>query len=473
MDFKKIEKKWQDKWEKEKVFEANLDKKRKKFFANAPYPYVNGFLHIGHMYTYLRTEAFARYKRMQGFNVLYPQGWHATGSPIDNAAKRIKENEPKQIKLMKEMGIQDKDIKKFSDPEYWVKYFPPENKKDFQNLGLSIDWRREFYTTELNPYYDKFVRWQFNKLKEKNYVIKGKFPVVWCPKDNTIVQDHSRIEGEGETPQEFSLVKHKLEKNKYIITATVREDTILGITNLYINPNIEYVEIETKGERWIVGRPIIERLKDQDYKIKKIGNVKGIDFVGKKVEIFGGRKVLILPATFLNPEFGTGIVHSVPSDSADDLISLYDLQNQMAQNAQFQLNAEKVKAIRPIAVLKTQGYSDIPAEDFLRKYNVQSQNEREKLEKIKKELYKLSHYSAAFNHLYQKAFSKNLENVSVEKGKEIIKKELIQTGWAVPYYELTGKVVSRYLNECIVKIVDDQWFLAYGNERWKKQVHQA
>ena len=208
-NFKEIEDKWQDKWDKAKIFEANPDK-RKKFFVNAPYPYINGFLHLGHLYTYLRTETFARYKRMQGYNVLYPQGWHATGSPIVNAAKRIKENEPKQIKIMKEMSFSDSEIKKFADPKYWVKYFPPENKKDFQKLGLSIDWRREFYTTELNPYYDKFVKWQFNILKEKNYIIKGEFPVVWCPKDNTIVQDHSRIEGEGEVPQEFILVKHKL-----------------------------------------------------------------------------------------------------------------------------------------------------------------------------------------------------------------------------------------------------------------------
>src|SRR3989344_4807967 len=125
LDWEKIQEKWAGRWLKEKAFESNPDH-RKKFFVNSPYPYVNSVLHIGHLYTYMRTEAFARYKRMQGFNVLFPQGWHATGSPIVSSAKRVKDNEPKQIKLMKEMGIQDKDIKKFSDPEYWVKYFPPE-----------------------------------------------------------------------------------------------------------------------------------------------------------------------------------------------------------------------------------------------------------------------------------------------------------------------------------------------------------
>ncbi len=473
MDFKAIESKWQKAWEKEKIFQPEVDKKKKKFFVNSPYPYANGFLHVGHLYTYIRTEALARYKRMQGFNVLYPQGWHVTGSPIINAAKRIKENEPKQIEIMKSMGFKDEEIKKFSDPKYWVKYFPPESKKDLQNLGLSIDWRREFFTTELNPHYDKFVRWQFNKLREKNYVIKSKFPVVWCPKDNTIVQDHSRVSGEGETPQEFCLVKHKLENNKYVVTATLRQDTILGITNLYINPDIEYAEAEVKKEIWIISKQIIQKLKEQDYQIKEKGKIKGLDLVGKKVEVFGNRKVLILPATFLDPDFGTGIVHSVPSDSADDLIALYDLQKDEARIKKYNLDSKEIKAIKPIAVLDTPGYGGIPSAKFLKKYNVKSQNEREKLEKIKEELYKLSYYSAKFNHLYKNVFSKNLEGVSVEKGKDLIKKELLEKGVMELYYQLTGKVVCRCLTPSIVKIVADQWFIDYGNEKWKEQAHKC
>ena len=473
LDFKAIEKKWQNEWEKNKVFESEVDTKKEKFFGNFPYPYVNGFLHVGHLYSILRLEALLRYKRMQGFNVLYPQGWHATGSPIINAAKRIAENEPKQIKIMKDMGFSDQEIKKFGDPKYWIKYFPPENKKDLTNLGLSIDWRREFFTTDLNPHYDKFVRWQFNKLKEKDYVIKSKFPVVWCPKDNTIVQDHSRAEGEGETPQEFCLVKHKLDNGKFVVTATLRQDTILGITNIYINPNVEYTEIETKKEKWIVGKPIIQRLRDQNFEVKEISKIKGIDLVGKKVEVFGGRKVLILPATFLDPEFGTGIVHSVPSDSADDLISLYDLQKNDNLIKKYNLDLKEVKAIKPIGVLNTPGYGDIPAEEFLKKYNVKSQNERTKLEEIKKHLYKLSYYSASFNHLYKNIFSKNLESVSVQDGKEFIKKELLKNGVIDIYYQLSGRVVCRCLTPSIIKIVSDQWFIDYGNEEWKKLAHKC
>ncbi len=133
VDFRKIEKKWQAKWERGKVFEADPDK-RKKFFVSFPIPYINAYQHIGHLYTLMKVEAFARYKRLCGFNVLFPQAWHATGSPIINAAKRVKEREPKQLKIMKDMGIPDSKIKKFEKPEYWIDFFAPEFEKDYRQF---------------------------------------------------------------------------------------------------------------------------------------------------------------------------------------------------------------------------------------------------------------------------------------------------------------------------------------------------
>src|SRR3989338_2099085 len=384
MDFKKIEKKWQDKWEKEKVFEANLDKKRKKFFANAPYPYVNGFLHIGHMYTYLRTEAFARYKRMQGFNVLYPQGWHATGSPIVNAAKRIKENEPKQIKLMKDMGIPDKEIKKFSDPEYWVKYFPPENKKDFQNLGLSIDWRREFYTTELNPYYDKFVRWQFNKLKEKNYVIKGKFPVVWCPKDNTIVQDHSRVEGEGETPKDFIWVKFRLKDSDLILTAgTTRPDALLAQTHLWIDPDATYKIVKVDNEKWIVGSEAVQKIEDQYKKAEIIGEISSKELMGNWVKgPLVDYNTYIVPAWFIDSKVGSGIVYSALEDPVD-LIEIQHIQSDLKKLEKYNLDLEVIKKLKPISIISVPGLKDNLGQEMIDKYKIQSAKEKDKVKEAK------------------------------------------------------------------------------------------
>ena len=473
VDFKKIEEKWQQKWEADKVFEPEVDAKKPKFFLNFPYPYINAYQHIGHLFTLMKVEAFARYKRLKGFNVLFPQGWHVTGSPIVNAANRVRDREEKQMKIMGDMNIPDELIPKFEKPEFWLEFFAPEFKKDYKSVGMSIDWRREFFTTSLNPHYDKFIQWQFKKLKEKGYVIKGKFPVVWCPKCETAVGDHGRKEGEGETSQEFVLTKFKLEDERFLITATLRPDTILGITNVYINPTEEYVEISVGRESWIVGKPFVEQFRMQNGGAKVIRNVRGIDFVGKKVNSFGDKKIPVLPATFLDSNYGTGLVHSVPSDSADDLIALQDLQKDEALLEKYGLDKDEIRNIKPIPVFNTPEIGENSAQFFLDKYGVKSQRDGDKLNKIKKELYKLTFTKSTFNEKYAKGFSKDLTGMLVSEGQELIKRELLERDAIALFYQLTGKVVCRCLTECAVKIVDDQWFIDYNNPEWKQKTHKC
>jgi leucyl-tRNA synthetase len=472
IDFFKIERKWQERWEKARVFEPVV-KKEKKFFLTFPYPYVNLSPHIGHFYTLMRVEAFARYKRARGFNVLFPQAWHATGSPIVAAAERVKEKETKIIKQLKKEGLSDKDIKNFEDPKYWIKVFSKKWEEDLKAMGLSIDWRRNFYTTSLNPYYDRFIKWQFRKLKEKNLIEKGKHPVVWDPKTNMPVGDHDRVRGEGETPQEFCLFKFELEDGRKIITATLRPDTSLGITNVYVNPDIEYIEVKVGDELWVVAEPIVKKLKNQEFNVKIKGKVKGERLIGKKAEFFQNQKIPILPASFLKEDYGTGIVHSVPSESADDLIALKNLQGDGELIKKYNLNPEEIKNIEPIEIFETPGIKGISAEYFLSKYNVKSQNERSKLEKIKKELYKLTFSKSKLNKLYKKGFSRDLSGMLVSKAQDIIKQDLLKQGKIELFYELTGEVISRSLTPCVVKIVSDQWFIRYSDLNWKKKAHEA
>lgn len=468
LDLKAIEEKWKAAWEKNRQYEADADPEKPKFFLTFPYPYMNGYLHMGHFYSVMRTEAFARYKRLRGFNVLFPQGWHCTGSPIESVAKRIREGEQKQLDIMKKQGFTEEQVKKFGDPKYWTEYFPKKGEEDYKNLGMSVDFRRSFITTDLNPHYDKFIQWQFRKLKDNGYVVKGNHPVVWDPKENCPVGDHDRVEGEGEIPQEFLLVKHRLEDNTYLATATLRPDTILGITNLYINPKVTYKKIQVaNGECWIVSQDSLPELESQDFQPKVLEDVEGTQLIGKKVEVVGNRKVLCLPATFVDPAFGTGLVHSVPSDSADDLIALWDFQKDVSQHKKYGLDTEEVQAIRPIPVLHTPGYGDVPAEKMLKDHKVKNQNDKKKLDTIRQELYKLSFYNATFNHLYKDFFSKDLENTPVQEGKPLVKKELIEKGHAETYYQLTGKVIARSLSECVVKVVRDQWFMNYSDKDWK------
>ena len=257
MDIKKIEQKWQAEWEKKGVFRVERDE-REKYYIAIVYPYMNGMLHLGHLYTYLQSEVRARFKRMQGKNVLIKFAFHCTGTPIVAAANRIKEKEAKQVEILKSMGISQKDIPKFADPQYWIDYFPREALKDVKAMGLSIDERYVFRTTDINQGYDAFIRWQFNKLKEKGYVKKGKHPVVWDPKTNAPCGDHDRLEGEGETPKDFTWVKFKLD-DMFLMAGTTRPDALYGQTNLWIDPKGEYVLVKVKGEQWVVGKASLQK----------------------------------------------------------------------------------------------------------------------------------------------------------------------------------------------------------------------
>jgi leucyl-tRNA synthetase len=470
LDTAAIEKKWQKKWKEAKIFEVEADK-RKKFFCTFPYPYINAFPHIGHLYTLMRVEALARYKRLCGYNVLFPQAWHATGSPIIAAAKRVKEREPKQVKIMADMGISEKELPVFEDPAHWIDYFAPEFKKDFTEMGLSIDWRRNFYTTSLNPHYNAFIEWHFRKLKEKNYVLKGEFPVVWCSKCNNAVSDHSRSKGEGETTQEFVLVKHKL-NNEYLISATVRIETILGTTNLWVHPDVAYVCAKVNNETWIISKEAAEKLQQQQRTVEIIGTISGRELIGKKVEEFNGKEIIILPGVFCAPDKGTGIVHSVPSDSPDDWIALRDLQENAELCEEFGLDYNEIEEIRAIPVLNTPDYGDMPAMKLCEEFGIISQKDEKKLLEARKALYRKSFYQSTMNSLYRKFYGKNLEGMKVTEAKEIIKKEMLKKGFEL-FYELTGPVVCRCLTQCVPKIVSDQWFIAYGNEEWKQQTHHC
>lgn len=185
----------QELWEENRIYEADVDPSREKYMITFPYPYMNGRLHLGHAFTLTKADFQARFQRMNNKNVLFPFGFHCTGMPICASADKLRmelnstnlvENDKEQMtsqvqlkskvaaktggaksqsEILKAMGIPEEEISKFTDPIYWTEYFPPLAKKDLQDFGTAVDWRRSFITTDINPYYDAFVKWQFRTLK--------------------------------------------------------------------------------------------------------------------------------------------------------------------------------------------------------------------------------------------------------------------------------------------------------------------
>jgi len=410
----------------------------------------------------------ARYKRLRGFNVLFPYAFHATGTPIVAAAGRVAEGEESQMNILRSMGIPDGEIPAFSDPLHWVEYFPVEAERDLNRLGVSVDWRRKFITTSLNPTYNAFIQWQFGRLHEQGLVRQGRHPVVWCTHDNSPVGDHARTQGEGEMPQEFVLLKFELD-GEFIVAATLRPETVFGQTNLWVDPDEEYVRASVDGETWILSSQAAEKLSHQAHAVETVGTVKGSKLIGREaVAPMIGRPIPILPSTFCDPEKGTGIVTSVPSDAPDDWIALIDIKADEDEMARHGLDPVMVRSIEPVAIITSEGWGDLPAGEICEKMGIASQNEREKLLEAKHVIYRSGFYTGVMREI-----AGEYAGMPVEEAKTRIRDKMLGSGEAALMFELSNPVVCRCLTPSIIKVVDDQWFIAYGDPDWKAKTREC
>jgi leucyl-tRNA synthetase len=462
---KQFEQKWQAKWESTHVFEADPDPKRQKIMVTFPFPYMNGPLHVGHTFTASRVDAYARFKRMQGFNVLWPWAWHWTGQPLLGASQRVARGDQEFIRVLREVdGVPEAELKKFVDPLYMAQYYTDEGRLAVKSIGFSVDWRREF--TTVMPTYQKFIEWQYKNLKEKGYVTRGTHPVVWCPKDKSPTGDHDRQSGEGVTPEEYTLIKYKLPDGTILPAATFRPETIYGITNMWINPDVTYVEAAVNGECWIISQEAAEKLKEQERKIEVKREFKGKELIGKTFENpVTKAKFPILPGWFVDPKTATGVVYSVPAHAPYDWLALRDLQQKPEVLDQFGVDPEVVKQIKPVSIIKVEGFGDFPAVEIVEKMGIKDQNDP-KADQATKELYKKEFHGGVLKESCGPYAGKTVREI-----KDILIVDFKKMGVADSMYDLSEPVVCRCMTQCLVKILSDQWFLNYSDPQWKALAH--
>ncbi len=445
-NFRDIEEKWRAEWQKEKLFEPEVDRAQKKMFVTVPIPYPSGQLHLGHLYTWGRADAYARFMRMEGYNVLFPQAFHFTGGPIMGLRDLVKRGDQKSIERLKTQGVSDEDIKKFGEDEKFIcRYFSKKAMDDLISAGISIDWRRKFFTTQLNPYYSKFVEWQFRKLKDMGMIYKGTHPVVWCPNEKTPIGDHDRSEGEGESPVGYTIIEFRL-GDLVLPAATLRPETVYGATNLWVNLKGEYVKLDVNDETWIVIKSAKEKLENQLKNVKDLGpfDINTITDATVKNPV-NGKEIPILGADFVDTKIGTGIVMSVPAHAPFDFEAVNELVT------------EKHSAIKPIKVVDVPGEEDL-IENAIKKFG-KNQHGLEK----------------ATNFVYKEEFNKGtmaesgeISGLRVGEAREKIVEILKRLEVYDNIYEISGKVVCRCGYEGIVKIVENQWFIKYSDLHWKE-----
>ena len=430
------------------AFESNPSK-LEKFYLTVAYPYPSGAMHVGHGRTYIVPDVIARFWRMKGRQVLYPMAFHVTGAPVIGISKRIANKDEKTIRLYRDLyKVPQNVLDEFVDPLTIVRHFAGEYQRVMTACGLSIDWRRRF--TTVDPTYSKFIEWQWKHLYEAGHVIKGVHPVRYCTVDDNPVGDHDLLEGDKAEVVKFTLVMFRY-GDAFIPTATLRPETIHGVTNLWANPTVTYVKVLVDGKAWIVSKEAAEKLALQDHTVEIKEEIAGKDLIDKKVSHPLCGEIIILPAEFVDPDMASGLVMSVPAHAPFDYIALRDLQQ-----------AGKYAQIKPIPLIKVEGYGECPAQFAVEKAGIANQMDS-RMDALTQEI-----YSAEFSKgkLFEKYGGK-----PVRVARDDVAALMIEKYDSAIMYEFDQRpVICRCGNRVRVKILHDQWFLKYSDPAWKQQV---
>jgi leucyl-tRNA synthetase len=339
-----IEKKWQDKWSEEKVYKAMDDDSREKYYCLEMFPYPSGNLHMGHVRNYSIGDVVARYKSMQGYNVLHPMGWDSFGLPAENAA-----------------------IKHGVHPDIWTNQNIANMADQLKSMGISYDWDREV-ATSLPDYY-KWTQWIFLQLYKNNLAYKKNAMVNWCPSCNTVLANEQVVEGACERceakvekkalnqwffkitdyaqnllddleklpgwPEKVKTMQRNwigrsegaritfriLDTEESVEVYTTRPDTVFGVTYLVLAPEHPLVEKLTAGTEY---EAEVNAFKDKVSRLSEIDRTstevekEGL-FIGSYiVNPYNGEKAPLLIGNYVLMDYGTGAVMGVPAHDTRD-----------------------------------------------------------------------------------------------------------------------------------------------------------
>lgn len=338
-----IEKKWRAKWEEDNVFHTEDISEKPKYYALSMFPYPSGRLHMGHVRNYTITDVIARFKKMNGFNVLHPMGWDSFGLPAENAA-----------------------MQRGANPAVWTDENISYMTQQLKMLGLSYDWDREVATCK--PDYYKWTQWLFLQFYKKGLAYKKEAAVNWCEKCATVLaneqvidgkcwrddepvtkkylsqwffkitdyaerllSDLDKLDGWGENVKTMqanwigkstgAILKFKVvEKDIEIPVFTTRPDTVFGITYLVVAPEYKDIDLLTLPEN----KSKVDEYRENAKKMSEIERLStervktGVPLGTHAINPFTGEKFPLWTADYALAEYGTGAVMAVPAHDSRD-----------------------------------------------------------------------------------------------------------------------------------------------------------
>ncbi len=446
-DYEKIESKWQRKWFDAQIHHSQK-KHNKKFFIHFAYPGVSGYLHVGHMRGFTYSDIIARYKHMTGYDVMFPAGFHASGIPSVGFAKKVERKDPDTIKILKQNGLTDDFIQTLTDPHKVVDYFSKVYVEDYwKRFGFLIDYPRQM--TTISEGYQQFIRWQFHKLNTLNLLIQKPHYAPYCPNCGPVAVDKSETDvSQGGSAEilEFTVLKFTMPDGTILPAATLRPETIFGVTNMWINPQVVYRKIKVGDETWICSEECAEKLMYQLDNIDILEEtIAGKDLEGHTCTVpLINRDVPILSGEFADPKIATGIVMSVPAHAPYDWIALVD-------------SGADIQAIK---IIDVKGFGDNPAKEACEQLKIKNQKETEKLDEATDMVYKKEFHTGVLND-YCGAYA----GIRISDIKDSVKNDLIAGNLATIMREFSEDVICRCKEHVLIKSIPDQWFIKYSDDQ--------
>ncbi|MGB2825333.1 MAG: class I tRNA ligase family protein, partial [Thermoplasmata archaeon] len=359
LDFSSMEGKWQKAWYDARINESEPAPGTKKFFMIFAYPGVTGYLHVGHMRGYTVSDAIVRHKMMTGHRVLFPVGTHATGNGAISFARKVERGDPATMDILRSNGCPDETLDRLTDPVEVVRFFNEVYVNDYwKRFGFMSDWRR--FTSTIYPDYTKFIEWQMLKLQAEGLLTQKPYFAPACVEHGPVAIDASETDisrgGDAEM-LEYTILKFDFEDGRKLVAATLRPETVFGLTNFWVNPEVEYVDARVGDETWVVSRPAAEKLSLQMDSVEIVGSADGASFMGKRCTApLTGRAIPIFPSLLCDPDIGTGLVMSVPSDAPVDWIGLVELRRAVEERKKYGITEAMIAEASPIAIIDTPGY---------------------------------------------------------------------------------------------------------------------
>ncbi len=460
---------WQDAWDSAGLAVGRRVPGREKFFALVAYPGTSGFLHVGHLRGLCAADAIHRYHRMRGHVVLFPFGVHASGLPAVAFAQKVKDRDPLTIGQLEEREVPASEQERLEDPEYAARYLGESYRRVLRSMGILVD--PTTYLTTIDEDYRAFIRWQFRVLRESGSIVQGSYFASICPVCGPVAVDPSETDlSRGGTAEvlHFTTVPFALDDGRILLAATLRPETVFGVTNLWVPPHGSLVVWHRGSEAYLVARAGAEHLVEQHG--GHLGHeVPVAELIGHQVHVpLRDAPVPILASRLVDPKVGTGVVMSVPAHAPVDMQAWIELDAETRSALGSPPVLLEIAADAPLSSAERELVAGpgTPAERALRSAGAKSGLDTVALDAATERLYRLEYVRGRMT-------VPQLAGVEVRRARERVTEMLLAGGRSFELQEFSEPVICRNGHEVVIRRVPDQWFLHYADPAWKEATYGA